>query len=85
MPLEAMACGAPVIAYGSGGALETVVADTTGVFFAEQTAESVIQAVQRFLGMHFAMEDLFERAQEFSKGKFERSIREFVEYHAHRD
>ncbi len=53
-PVEAQACGAPVIAYGRGGSLETVRgrdddgADRTGVFFGEQTVESIIEAVQRF-------------------------------------
>jgi glycosyltransferase involved in cell wall biosynthesis len=85
MPLEAMACGTPVIAYGKGGALETIVPDVTGVFFESQTPESVIDAIGRFQQMHFSSEDMFDRAQEFSKGKFERQIREFVEYHATRD
>ena len=85
MPLEAMACGTPVIAYGKGGALETIVEDVTGVFFESQTAESVEKAVKRFQEMKFSAEALFERAQEFSKGRFERSIREFVEYHANRN
>ncbi|MEK6684069.1 MAG: glycosyltransferase [Nitrospirota bacterium] len=62
VPLEAMACGKPVIAYGKGGALETVVplrtsrpggpkpeeADPTGLFFYEQTPEALIEAVRLF-------------------------------------
>jgi glycosyltransferase involved in cell wall biosynthesis len=48
VPLEAMACGKPVIAYGAGGALETVVAGTTGVFFPEQTPQALAAAVQAF-------------------------------------
>jgi glycosyltransferase involved in cell wall biosynthesis len=53
VPLEAMACGAPVIAFGQGGATETVVplggrAAPTGVWFAEQTAECLVEAMQRF-------------------------------------
>ena len=48
-PLEAQACGTPVIAYGAGGALETVIEGETGTFFDAQTPESIIAAVRRFL------------------------------------
>lgn len=44
-PVEAQACGTPVIAYGRGGALETVQQDVTGCFFEEQSKESIIRAV----------------------------------------
>ena len=47
-PVEAQACGTPVIAYGKGGATETVIDGITGVFFKEQTEESLIDAVDRF-------------------------------------
>lgn len=52
-PVEALASGTPVIAYGKGGALETVVASSdsakaTGIFFESQTPESIVQAVERF-------------------------------------
>lgn len=49
--LEAQACGTPVIAYGEGGGLETVVTDDarrTGYFFYEQTAQAIAEAVERF-------------------------------------
>ncbi len=53
VPVEAMACGAPVIAYGRGGATETVVPpggrrDPTGVWFEEQTADCLVDALVRF-------------------------------------
>lgn len=52
VPLEAQACGTPVIAYGKGGALETVRGlddeHPTGVFFAEQTVQSIQAAVETF-------------------------------------
>jgi glycosyltransferase involved in cell wall biosynthesis len=53
VPLEAQACGCPVIALGRGGATETVrapgeAADPTGVFFGEQTADALVEAVERF-------------------------------------
>jgi glycosyltransferase involved in cell wall biosynthesis len=47
-PVEAQACGAPVIAYGRGGVTESVVDGTTGLFFDEQTPEAICSAVERF-------------------------------------
>ncbi|HMP75435.1 MAG TPA: glycosyltransferase [Kiritimatiellia bacterium] len=47
VPLEAQACGAPVVAFARGGAVETIVADETGVFFAEQTDDTLLAAVGR--------------------------------------
>ncbi|BAU55757.1 glycosyltransferase family 4 protein [Mucilaginibacter gotjawali] len=48
LPVEAQACGTPVIAYGKGGVTETVIENKTGVYFSEQTAASIIDAVNRF-------------------------------------
>ena len=53
VPLEAAAAGCPVIAYGHGGALETVVDGQTGLFFAEQTPESLMEAISRFAPENF--------------------------------
>jgi glycosyltransferase involved in cell wall biosynthesis len=47
VPVEAMASGRPVIAYGRGGARDTIVEGETGMFFGEQTAESLIDAISR--------------------------------------
>jgi glycosyltransferase involved in cell wall biosynthesis len=47
-PVEAMACGTPVIAFGRGGATETVRDGRTGLFFGEQTVPSIVEAVDRF-------------------------------------
>lgn len=48
VPVEAMASGRPVVAYGRGGALDTVVDGETGLLFSEQTVESMVAAVRRF-------------------------------------
>jgi glycosyltransferase involved in cell wall biosynthesis len=48
-PVEAQACGTPVIAYGSGGVTESVINGETGIFFSEQTSESLQRCVERFL------------------------------------
>ena len=47
VPVEAMASGRPVIAFGRGGATETVAEGVSGVFFAEQTVEAISSAVRR--------------------------------------
>ena len=51
MPVEAQAAGVPVIAYGVGGAAETVLDGRTGVLFAEQSATALAAAIERFEGL----------------------------------
>lgn len=70
-PLEAMASGRPVIAYGEGGALDTVTADT-GVLFARQTANDLVAAVENFEARidRFTPQACRKRAQEFSREVF---------------
>jgi glycosyltransferase involved in cell wall biosynthesis len=70
VPIEAQACGTPVIAYAKGGALETVVSDKTGILFPEQSSSSIIDAVKRFENMEFNYSDCVSQAQKFSKKKF---------------
>jgi glycosyltransferase involved in cell wall biosynthesis len=70
VPLEAQACGRPVIAYARGGALETVVPDQTGVFFAEQTAESLAAAVARGAGMRWDPAAIRANAERFGVESF---------------
>lgn len=47
-PVEAQACGTPVIAYGKGGVLETIIEGKTGVFFYKQQVDNIIEAVENF-------------------------------------
>ncbi|MBX4205237.1 MAG: glycosyltransferase [Candidatus Doudnabacteria bacterium] len=77
--LEAQSAGTPVVAYGKGGALESVIADKTGEFFYDQTPESLITALQNFDASHYSREDLRNNALRFSKQKFQAQIRDFVE------
>ena len=80
VPLEAQASGRPVIAYGKGGALETVVPGVTGLFFPEQTPERLIEAVEKFE----AMPDRFEpaacrqQAEKFSSSQFRHELTTFL-------
>lgn len=77
--LEAQAAGKPVIAFRGGGVLETVVEGKTGVFFYPQTAQALIKAVQEFDASLFSAEECKKQAQKFSKERFQREIKSFVE------
>jgi len=78
--VEAQAAGCPVIAYKGGGALETVIDGVTGLFFADQSAASLREAIQQFEeSAHcFHTDALVENAQRFSKTRFKRSFQDFV-------
>ena len=73
VPLEAQACGTPVIAFGCGGVLETV---EEGVLFYEQTPEAIREAVLRFESLHFDPERLRRQALRFDKEEFKNKIRQ---------
>jgi glycosyltransferase involved in cell wall biosynthesis len=86
LPVEAQACGTPVIAYGRGGALETIVdADNvageapTGLFFYEQSAAAIVDAVERFEKLIIAPEACRARAERFGRSAFAAALRGFVE------
>lgn len=82
VPIEAQACGTPVIAYGNGGSLETVNGGKTGLFFNEQTPEAIVEVVNKFESMGaqpFAPADCRQWAEGFSEERFKREIKEFVE------
>lgn len=70
VPLEAQACGTPVVAFGKGGVLDTVVDGETGVYFAEQSVDAVTDAIQRFEKMNFDAEVIREHAKGFSQQQF---------------
>ena len=76
--LEAQACGKPVIAYGAGGALETVVAGKTGEFFASQDAEALAKVLKKFDQKRHRPEDCRANAEKFSKGRFQKELTRVV-------
>jgi glycosyltransferase involved in cell wall biosynthesis len=78
VPVEAMACGKPVIAYGKGGALESVVDGTTGVFFHEQNVVSLEDALRRFAIVKFHPETIRARAMRFERKRFVEEMREYI-------
>ncbi len=77
-PVEAMSAGIPVIAYQAGGALDFVEEGRTGVFFATQEADALIEAVQRSERLTWDRERLRRRAQRFDVANFRRRIRDFL-------
>lgn len=77
--IEAMASGRPVIAFGSGGALETVVDGVTGSFFYEQTAEAVREAVEKFDNSKFDPQTIRRHAEQFSVERFKQEISALIE------
>jgi len=72
--IEAQALGKAVIAYGTGGTLETVVPGKTGVFFNELKADSLDKATEIFESIKFDPNDCYENAKKFSKEKFKEKL-----------
>lgn len=81
VPLEAMACGKPVIAYGKGGALETIIPSVTGLHFAEQTVEGLIECLAAFESDEgsFSPMTIRAHAETFSLASFRRRFTDFVQ------
>jgi glycosyltransferase involved in cell wall biosynthesis len=79
VPLEAMACGKPAIAFAQGGGAETVVPGETGVLFHEPTAKALRAAVDSLSGLRFNTATLRARAEAYSRPVFEARFRAFVE------
>ena len=78
VPVEAQACGTPIITFGKGGALETVIENKTGLFFYEQNQIAIIEAIKEFEKQEFSPLDARINAERFSKQIFERKFEDFV-------
>lgn len=79
LPVEAQACGTPVIALGKGGSLETVKDGITGVLFPDQTVESLIAGVLRFETLEFDYRIIRAHAETFSRDVFKDTFKAFVD------
>ena len=79
VPVEAMASGTPVIAYGRGGARETVRDGTTGVLFDEQTTDALEAAVTRFEAMTFEEHRLLAHARSFDASIFRKRMTALID------
>lgn len=78
-PLESQALGKGVIAYGKGGAKETVKNKKTGILFNEQTSESLIQALFEYEALKIDPDDCKENAKTFSKDKFKKQLIKYID------
>lgn len=78
-PLEAMACGTPVIAYGVGGATETVKDGITGLFFNRQTPESLMNAIQKFEKLRLDPKKIRSHALTFDDMVFKKNFHAMVQ------
>ena len=87
VPLEAQGCGAPVIAYGRGGATETVIPpgrleEPTGLWFGEQSADCLVQAMRQFEGLaeDFSPRKIRQHAEKFNTRRFADEIFSYVQF-----
>lgn len=78
-PIEAQACGTPVIAYGKGGALETVREKETGVFVPSQSPQSLQQSIEEFESYTFDSFICKSFSEQFSQKKFKESFLTFLQ------
>jgi glycosyltransferase involved in cell wall biosynthesis len=88
-PVEAQSAGRPVIAYAGGGALDTVIEGETGIFFGEQTVDSLVDAVRRLMELgdtHFDPAAIRRHAERFAVERFRQELGAFVAraYEEHR-
>jgi glycosyltransferase involved in cell wall biosynthesis len=77
--VEAQACGTPVIAYGRGGALETIKSGMTGCFFKEQTKQCIKEQINVFEQYDIRYEDCRKNSERFSKESFCSQFRKIKE------
>lgn len=81
LPVEAQACGTPVIAFGRGGTLETVIEGETGIFFHEQTSAAIQGAVRQFerLERQFSPVLIRGNSERFGRARFRNEFKSFVD------
>jgi glycosyltransferase involved in cell wall biosynthesis len=79
VPVEAQACGTPVIAFGKGGVTETVLENISGIFFKEQSVDSLKEAVGRFDSLDFDPIIIKERMDMFGRKRFNEEMIAFFE------
>ena len=80
-PVEAQACGTPVICFGRGGALETVKEGISGLYFMEQNIRELLATVDKFEQSYYNFEPIKirENSLKFSRTRFESEIKSYVE------
>lgn len=78
VPIEALACGTPVIALNQGGTAETVVDGVNGVHFEKQNVEAICKAVEKFEKIDFDAVQISENAKKYGVERFKKEFLEFV-------
>jgi glycosyltransferase involved in cell wall biosynthesis len=80
VPVEALACGTPVIAYGAGGVLESITDGITGIYFHEQNSQALAAAIQRFERWEPTLDrpGLREAAERFSEAVFQHKMQRLI-------
>lgn len=80
VPVEAQACGTPVIAYGKGGVLETVIDGVTGILYPEQTLTALKTAVKKFESVKESFDPFVirEHSMKFSSSRFRKEFITFI-------
>ncbi|WP_297431510.1 glycosyltransferase [Sulfurimonas sp.] len=78
VPIEAMACGTPVIALNDGGTAETVVDELNGVHFKNQRVEDIVNAVERFESLKFDAYSIAKSAESYATIRFKQEMKDFV-------
>ncbi|MFH1601811.1 MAG: glycosyltransferase [Candidatus Shapirobacteria bacterium] len=79
VPLEAQACGTPVLAFGRGGALETVIPGKTGEFFSVQNEESLLNCLKYFVKKNYSPKKCYQNANQFSLSEFKINFKKEIE------
>jgi glycosyltransferase involved in cell wall biosynthesis len=77
--VEALSAGTPVIAYKAGGALDYVKEDKTGLFFEEQTVESLAEALKNFDPSKFNAKSISKSAEKFATENFSKNLQDFID------
>jgi glycosyltransferase involved in cell wall biosynthesis len=78
--VEAQATGTPIICYGKGGVLDSVIDSVTGIYFSDQTAESIVRAIKRFEALAVPMNStaIRSQAQQFSPEHFQKKLLTYI-------
>ncbi|MEA1892808.1 MAG: glycosyltransferase [Campylobacterota bacterium] len=79
VPIEAFACGTPVIALDDGGTAETVIHKQNGVHFKKQNKEDIVAAVEEFEALCFDYKKISQEVQSYSTKRFKQEMKEFID------